>query len=98
MLKRRGGEYAGSCLQGGTGGWGRDSTERVGPGKGEDEHTCACYHRLKETCRQGHRWQARGGIEGALTGKESGQGKQDNECSEERVKDWSSVRGVMSSF
>ena len=47
VLKRRGGEYAGSCLQGGTGGWGRDSTERVGPGKGEDEHTCACYHLLK---------------------------------------------------
>ena len=29
------------------GGWGRDSTERVGPRNGEDEHTCACYHLLK---------------------------------------------------
>lgn len=28
-------------------GWGRDSTERVGQGKGEDEQTCACYHLLK---------------------------------------------------
>lgn len=36
---------------------------------------------------------SQGGIEGALTGKQSGQGKEDNECSEERVKDWSSVRG-----
>ena len=34
-------------LQGGTRGWGRDSTERGGPGTGEDEHTCACYHLLK---------------------------------------------------
>lgn len=39
----------------------RDSTERTGPGKGEDEHTCACYHLLNYTCRQGHQWQVREG-------------------------------------
>ena len=80
--------------EGGTGEWvwGRDSIERAGPGKGEDEHTCACFHLLKYTCRQGHQWQVRGGIKGALIGKPSGQGKQDNENSERKGMDRSSVK------
>lgn len=44
MLKRRGGRVCRFLLARWHRGWGRDSTERVGPGKGEDEHTQACYH------------------------------------------------------
>ena len=32
--------------------------------EGRDEGTCACFHLLNYTCRQGHQWQVRGGIKG----------------------------------